>query len=105
MARKRGKARKTAFVPSVVFGTVFAGVVPACVAGCGTAGIAQNDGGSDATEDRVILGVAACCFDANFGVADAAFRNDGVADAAFRPDANDAGTIPEAGVADVAFGG
>jgi hypothetical protein len=39
MERKGKKPkRKTAFVPSVVFTTAIAGVVPACVIGCGNGG-------------------------------------------------------------------
>lgn len=49
--RKKPK-RKTAFVPSVVFTTAIAGVVPACVVGCG------NNGSGGTTPP----GVANCAF-------------------------------------------
>ncbi len=52
--RKKPK-RKTAFVPSVVFTTAIAGVVPACVVGCG------NNGSGGTTPP----GVANCAFTGN----------------------------------------
>jgi len=76
--------KKTAFVPSVVFGTVVLGVVPACALSCGgTTG--PSDASADAPRDACTVadvgfpGVAAvgfCAFcdggvDANDSAADA----------------------------------
>jgi hypothetical protein len=63
---KRPKKRRTAFVPGAIFGTVFAGVVPAIVS-CGSSDIdggrASGDAASkDATgEDVTYYGVGVPC--------------------------------------------
>lgn len=65
MAKLRKK--KTAFVPSVVFGTVVAGVIPACVAasGGGTT-VSPADASSDAPNDSFLTAdVADTCFGSN----------------------------------------
>jgi len=62
------KARKkTAFVPSVVFGTVVVGVIPACVvSSCGGSTASPADASSDAPTDAIHMGdVAATCFGPN----------------------------------------
>ena len=61
------KARKkTAFVPSVVFGTVVVGVVPACVvSACGGTTLAPADASSDVSNDMITADVAATCFGPN----------------------------------------
>jgi hypothetical protein len=63
------KARKkTAFVPSVVFGTVVVGVIPACVvSSCGGSTVSPADASSDAPNDTMLTadGVAATCFGPN----------------------------------------
>ena len=69
----------TAFVPRIVFATVFAGVVPACVMACG--------GGDSGPATGLSQGVAADVF----GVADIAFDT--------RPDTNHG----EFSVADTSF--
>src|SRR5256885_10941648 len=88
MARKR--ARKAAFVPGVIFTTVFAGVVPACVLSC-----SGDDPGSSTAADSGIFGVA----DDAFSVAAEAF---GVADIGFDTGKKDTGSTDAAdgGVAD-----
>jgi hypothetical protein len=53
--KRRKPKRKTAFVPSVVFTTAVAGVVPACVIGCGN--------GSGGTTPP---GVANCAYAGNY---------------------------------------
>ena len=67
----RKPRKRSAFVPTVVFGTAFAGVVPACALGCG------GD-----TTPAPVLGVAQMAFDAGdatqardapFAVADVGF--------------------------------
>jgi hypothetical protein len=61
------KARKkTAFVPSVVFGTVVVGVIPACVlSACGGSTVSPpSDASSDVANDFA-LGVAQTCFGPN----------------------------------------
>jgi hypothetical protein len=65
--KRAKKRRRTAFVPSAVFGTVFAGVVPAIVS-CGATDVSsgQTAGGDaaskDATdEDVTYYGVGAPC--------------------------------------------
>jgi hypothetical protein len=65
MAKARKK--KTAFVPSVVFGTVVVEVIPACVlSACGGSTVAPADASSDAPSDMVVMGdVAATCFGPN----------------------------------------
>jgi hypothetical protein len=57
---KKKRSKRTAFVPTVVFGTAVLGVIPACAVGCG--------GQSSTT-----AGVA----DGAMGVADVAFTKDG----------------------------
>jgi hypothetical protein len=62
------KARKkTAFVPSVVFGTVVVGVIPACVvSACGGTTLAPADASSDAPSDAILTAdVALTCFGPN----------------------------------------
>jgi hypothetical protein len=89
--------RKTAFVPSVVFGTVVVGVIPACVvSSCGGSTASLADASSDTSNDGIAAdGVAAMCFGPNSpgcppccGVAAVAYMafdsgdaNDAVADA------------------------
>jgi hypothetical protein len=46
MAKKKKRSKRTAFVPTVVFGTAVLGVVPACVVGCG-GGESSSDVSSD----------------------------------------------------------
>jgi hypothetical protein len=72
------KRRRSAFVPKVIFGTMFVGVVPAVASSCGgeDSGGAQGQGGN-----MVMPGVAAAGF--NRGVAAAGFLNGGVAAAGF----------------------
>jgi len=90
------RKKRTAFVPTVVFGTVVIGVVPACALSCG--GTASGPVSADAATDA-LLGVADAGFrDSTFGVADVGFS---VADAAFMRDSG-ADTRPF-GVAAVAF--
>jgi hypothetical protein len=63
MAKAR---KKTAFVPSVVFGTVVVGVIPACVLSCGGSTVSPADASSDATNDGITAdGVAVTCFGPN----------------------------------------
>jgi len=64
MAKAR---KKTAFVPSVVFGTVVVGVIPACVvSSCGGSTVAPADASSDASSEGIGAdGVAATCFGPN----------------------------------------
>ena len=64
----RARKRKTAFVPSVVFGTVVVGVIPACVlSSCGGSTVSPSDASSDAPNDSMLTadGVAATCFGPN----------------------------------------
>jgi hypothetical protein len=88
--------KKTAFVPSVVFGTVVLGVVPACALSCGgTTGPA--DASADAPRDG--FSVADVGFPGVAAVGFCAFCDSGPGD-----DAADAGTDgPPLGVAAVGF--
>lgn len=63
----RARKKKTAFVPSVVFGTVVVGVIPACVvSSCGGSTVSPADASSDAPTDTLTAGdVAATCFGPN----------------------------------------
>jgi hypothetical protein len=90
--RKKPK-RKTAFVPSVVFTTAVAGVVPACVLGCG------NNGGGTTPP-----GVANCAYGSSSGncptvaaVGYCAFCDGGRGDATTEAGADVATDAPEAG--------
>ena len=78
------RARKTArVVPSLVLTASFVGVVPACALVSCSDGQGGGGTGFDVAEAAFRPGadVAACCFDANFGVADAGFVVDADADA------------------------
>lgn len=81
------RARKTArVVPSLVLTASFVGVVPACaLVSCSDGqGTGQDVYAGGDVADVAFRGggdVAACCFDANFGVADAGFVVDADADA------------------------
>lgn len=59
--------KKTAFVPSVVFGTVVVGVIPACVvSSCGGSTVSPADAASDAPNDSMgTAEVANVCFGPN----------------------------------------
>jgi hypothetical protein len=61
------RKKKTAFVPSVVFGTVVVGVIPACVVSCGGSTVSPADASSDAPNDTMLTadGVAVTCFGPN----------------------------------------
>lgn len=61
------RKKKTAFVPSVVFGTVVVGVIPACVvSSCGGSTVSPADASSDAPNDTMLTAdVAATCFGPN----------------------------------------
>ncbi len=91
--------RKTSFVPSVIFGTAVAGVVPAVVAACGSGGGGQT--------------LTVACAGYQCGVAAVAYVGFDSGDAHDAPsdrtgDARDATDAPEEmqlGVADVGFGG
>lgn len=49
---KRKRSRRTAFVPTVVFGTTVLGVLPACATGCGDQpGPTKGGSGVDAMAD------------------------------------------------------
>jgi hypothetical protein len=110
---KKKRSKRTAFVPTVVFGTAVLGVVPACAIGCGgqssTTG-SVNDAGRDVTFsvaatvfacafcDGPVLTVAAIGFDSGGEAGSEAGSNDGgdaaifaVADVAFVHDAGDKG--------------
>jgi hypothetical protein len=81
--------RKTAFVPSVVFGTVVFGVVPACAVSCG--GSTTGPGSGDAASDVIRGGVADVGFDVPFTVAAVGYC--GFCDAG--PDVHDASDAME----------
>jgi hypothetical protein len=62
MKKKRGK--RTAFVPTVVFGTAVLGVIPACAIGCGGSSSTTVKDGS--TGPDVTFAVAATVFACGF---------------------------------------
>ena len=86
MSKRRRK--KTAFVPSVVFGTVVFGVVPACAVACGGTTFMPGGSGDAATDSPRdgYQGVADVGFDVPFSVAAVGYC--GFCDAG--PDAADA---------------
>lgn len=99
--RMKLRKKKTAFVPTVVFGTVVIGVIPACALSCGgtTSGPSTGDAASD-----VVRGVADAGFrDAPFTVAAVGFCGfcDSGPDTGNPSDAGGDTTLP--GVAAVAF--
>jgi hypothetical protein len=123
MARKR--TRKTAFVPRIIFSTVFASVVPACVIACGGSdsgtavqgdtGFSVADVGFDTRKsDTLVASVAAdsfgvgVAFDTGFSVADVGFdtagdgKGDGTGDSP--SDTNDASDASDATKKDFGFG-
>ncbi len=67
MAKKASKkrSRRTAFVPTVVFGTAVMGVIPACAMGCGGQSSTSSTSSNDAAADHQVFTVAAvgyCAF-------------------------------------------
>jgi hypothetical protein len=58
MAKKK-QSKRTAFVPTVVFGTAVLGVIPACAIGCGGQSSTGSNSSKDAASDQYVLGVAA----------------------------------------------
>jgi hypothetical protein len=100
MAKAR---KKTAFVPSVVFGTVVVGVIPACVvSSCGGSTVTPADASSDAPNDVILTGdVAATCFGPNSPSCPPCCGVAAVAYMAFDSgDANDAADAPTDSPAD-----
>jgi hypothetical protein len=91
--RRRAGSKGTAFVPRIVFQTVFAGVVPAVAAGCGSA-VMGNDAQADAAPDAPIITLAVIGFDADGG-RDASMAPDvfDVAEAGFDASRPDEGVI------------
>jgi hypothetical protein len=86
----RKPRKKTAFVPSVVFGTVVLGVVPACALSCGgSTATGSTDASSDAPAGDVLNGVAADAFPGVAAVGFCAF-----CDANSGADAGDASDAP-----------
>jgi hypothetical protein len=94
--KRAKKRRRTAFVPSAVFGTVFAGVVPAIVSCGSTVNTGQTAGGDaaskDATDEGVTyygVGVPCCSVAASFDAAPDRHEEDAPGDGP--GDANDGG--------------
>lgn len=118
MQSKRKKPKsKTAFVPSVVFTTAIAGVVPACVIGCSNSsggtlppGVANCAYAGNSANCPTVAAVGYCAFCDGGRDATTEAQADGATDA---PEAGDDATgdapfdvvRPELGVADVGFRG
>jgi hypothetical protein len=66
MAKKK-RIKRTAFVPTVVFGTAVLGVIPACAIGCGGQSSTGSGSSTDAAADQVVLGVAYCAYSSSGG--------------------------------------
>ncbi len=96
MSKRRKK--KTAFVPSVVFGTVVFGVVPACAVACGGTTfmpVGSGDAATDAPRDG--FSVADVGFDGPFTVAAVGYCGfcDAGPDGSDASDASDANNQPD----------
>jgi len=104
---RRRRSRKSAFVPSVVFTTAVAGVIPVCAVACGSGGSVKQ-----------VQGVAMCAY-SNCGVAAVAYMGfdsgedsgdaggDGAADAPADGATDSSSDAPRdgmLGVADAGFG-
>jgi len=82
--------KKTAFVPSVVFGTVVLGVVPACAVSCGGATSTAPGGDAAADSPRDAFSVADVGFPGVAAVGFCAFCDAGPGDATDAANAKDA---------------
>jgi hypothetical protein len=102
---KKKRSKRTAFVPTVVFGTAVLGVVPACASGCGGSSTGSATDGS--TGHDVTFAVAATVFACGFcdgpipTVAAIGFDSGG--EAGSDAGSSDGGDAAIFAVADVAF--
>jgi hypothetical protein len=99
MSKRQKRKKKTAFVPSIVFGTVVFGVVPACAVACGGTTFMPSGSGDAATDSPRdgLLGVADVGFDVPFSVAAVGYCGfcDGGPDGSDAADATDANDEPD----------